>query len=50
MAEAEGGGVAQAPLSSTIPSGKDTVWFDVSSLLQRASQGPSLYPSLSLSL
>ncbi|KAG6413788.1 hypothetical protein SASPL_126503 [Salvia splendens] len=37
MAEADGGGDARAPLSSSIPSGKDTAWFDVSSLLHRAS-------------
>ncbi|XP_047949241.1 N-alpha-acetyltransferase 35, NatC auxiliary subunit [Salvia hispanica] len=36
MAEADGGGDAKAPLSSSIPSGKDTTWFDVSSLLHRA--------------
>ncbi|KAG6424189.1 hypothetical protein SASPL_114602 [Salvia splendens] len=36
MAEADGGGDAKAPLSSSIPSGKDTVWFDVSSFLHRA--------------
>ncbi|KAL1554833.1 N-alpha-acetyltransferase 35, NatC auxiliary subunit-like [Salvia divinorum] len=36
MAEADGGGDAKAPLSSSIPSGKDTAWFDVSSLLHRA--------------
>ncbi|XP_042062696.1 N-alpha-acetyltransferase 35, NatC auxiliary subunit-like [Salvia splendens] len=36
MAEADGGGDAKAPLNSSIPSGKDTVWFDVSSLLHRA--------------
>lgn len=38
MAEAEGGGDAQVPISSSIPSGNDTVWFDVSSLLHRACQ------------
>ncbi|XP_047942690.1 N-alpha-acetyltransferase 35, NatC auxiliary subunit-like [Salvia hispanica] len=38
MAEADGGGDARAPLSSSIPSGKDTAWFDVSSLLHRASK------------
>ncbi|KAL1563434.1 N-alpha-acetyltransferase 35, NatC auxiliary subunit-like [Salvia divinorum] len=36
MAEADGGGDAKAPLCSSIPSGKDAVWFDVSSLLHRA--------------
>lgn len=42
MAEAEGGGEAQVPINSSIPSGNDTVWFDVSSLLQRACSGLSL--------
>ncbi|XP_042002128.1 N-alpha-acetyltransferase 35, NatC auxiliary subunit-like isoform X1 [Salvia splendens] len=37
MAEADGGEDAKAPLSPPIPSGKDTAWFDVSSLLHRAS-------------
>ncbi|KAH6794326.1 MAK10-like protein [Perilla frutescens var. hirtella] len=36
MAEAEGEGDVQVPISSSIPSGNDTVWFDVSSLLHRA--------------